>query len=362
MIKKYPFYLKTTVILLGLFLITYILYCLRPILVPLAFALLLSVLLNPLTALFERWGLKRVLAISLAILIALIAILAIGYFLFMEVRNFSNHWSVFKDKLDDLMSQLQHHARKDLGVTARKQNEYLTSLENSLKPVLATAMGSLMGVLGMLVLLPVYSFLFLFYKKLILNFLYEIFADSDEQLVGSVLTETKGAIQHYMFGLVLEAAVVSILNSVALFIIGVKYAVILGVLGALLNVLPFIGGIIAVLLPMLVAIVTGEGFQTQLWIVIAYLIIQFIDNHFLMPYIVASKVRINALVSIVAVLLGAALWGISGMFLSIPVIGVLKIIFDRLPEMKPWGRLIGVEVSARRPLKALLRKTRKQTG
>ena len=93
------------------------------------------------------------------------------------------------------------------------------------------------------------------------------------------------------------------------------------------------------LLPILIATITKDGFQTELWVIISYMIIQFIDNHFLVSYIVASKVRINAL-SIVIVLLGGALWGISGMFLSIPFIGVMKIIFDRLPEMKPWGMLL----------------------
>jgi predicted PurR-regulated permease PerM len=83
-------------------------------------------------------------------------------------------------------------------------------------------------------------------------------------------------------------------------------------------------------------------------IIIAYVIIQFIDNHFLIPYIVSSKVKINALISIIIVLLGGALWGISGMFLSIPFIGILKIIFDRVPELKPWGRLLGDEIPTRR--------------
>jgi AI-2 transport protein TqsA len=102
------------------------------------------------------------------------------------------------------------------------------------------------------------------------------------------------------------------------------------------------------LFPILVATITKDGFHTQLWIIISYMTIQFIDNHFLVPYIVASRVRINALVSIVIVLMGGALWGISGMFLSIPFIGVLKIIFDRLPEMKPWGLLIGMEIPTKR--------------
>jgi predicted PurR-regulated permease PerM len=150
-----------------------------------------------------------------------------------------------------------------------------------------------------------------------------------------------------MFGLLIEGLIVATLNSIALLLLGVQYAILLGVLGAVLNVLPFIGGIIAVLLPILIATITRDGFQTQLFIIIAYLVIQFVDNHFLVPYIVSSKVKINALISIVIVLMGGALWGISGMFLSIPFIGVLKIIFDRIPEMKPWGKLLGDEVPVR---------------
>jgi len=115
-------------------------------------------------------------------------------------------------------------------------------------------------------------------------------------------------------------------------------------LGAILNVLPFIGGILSVLLPLIIATITKDGFSTQVWIVLSYLAIQFIDNHFLVPYIVSSKVKINALISIIIVLLGGAVWGIAGMFLSIPFMGVLKIIFDRIPDLKPWGKLLGDEV------------------
>jgi len=208
-------------------------------------------------------------------------------------------------------------------------------------------MGSAAGVLSMMLLLPVYAFLFLYYKVLLTTFLYEIFAEENAKEVGAVLTQTEGAVQSYMVGLLLEALIVATLNSVALFILGVDYAILLGVLGALLNVLPFIGGILAVLLPILIATVTKDGFHTQLWIVVAYIVIQFIDNHFLVPYIVSSKVKINALISLVIVFMGGMLWGISGMFLSIPFIGVLKIIFDRIPEMKPWGRLLGTEVPTR---------------
>jgi predicted PurR-regulated permease PerM len=352
MLNKYPFYMKATYILLGMVLLVFVLSNLRDILVPLSFALLLSILLNPLTGLLEKWHFPRVLAITVSILLAMILILGVTYFLFLEIRSFSSELPAFKEKFGELLNRLQHWARHDIGIATKKQNEYLNEAENGLKPALATAMGTVMGAIAMFFLLPVYTFLFLFYKKLILAFLYQLFEKAEEKEISVVLTQTKGAIQSYMYGLLLEAMIVATLNTCALLILGVQYAVLLGILGALLNILPFIGGILAVLFPILIATATKDGFQTQLWIMIAYIIIQFVDNHFLVPYIVASKVKINALISIVVVLLGGSLWGISGMFLSIPFIGVLKIIFDRLPELKPWGMLIGIEVPTKRKFKS----------
>jgi predicted PurR-regulated permease PerM len=116
------------------------------------------------------------------------------------------------------------------------------------------------------------------------------------------------------------------------------------VIGGILNILPYIGGIVATALPVLMVTITREGFTTQLLVIGAYLVIQFIDNNILVPRIVSKKVQINALISIVVVLLGGLLWGIPGMFLAIPFIGVLKIVFDRVEDLRPWGRLLGDEI------------------
>jgi predicted PurR-regulated permease PerM len=242
------------------------------------------------------------------------------------------------------VSKLQQDlARK---IPLEKQNQYIAEAKAGINPLIARTLGSVVGTLTTAFLLPVYTFLLLYYKNLILNFLYEIFAKENEEEVRVVLKQTRGAIQSYMYGLLIEGLIVASLNAIALLILGVPYAILLGVLGAILNVLPFFGGILAALLPIVVATIVKDGFSTQIWIAICYVVIQFTDNHFLIPYIVSAKVRINALISIVAVLLGAAVWGLSGMFLSIPLIGVLKIIFDRIPEMKPWGRLLGDETPA----------------
>ncbi|MHA4812356.1 AI-2E family transporter [Flavitalea flava] len=362
MLKKYPFYLRSTVILFGLMLFSYTLYCLREIFIPLCFALFLAMLLNPLTNRLERWKIPKVSAIILSLVIAAIVILGIGYFLGMQMASFTDQFPLLQKKGTQLLSHLQQNVNKDMGISIQKQNQYINEAETSLKPLIGQTLGTVLGTLSMIFLLPVYTFLFLYYKILIVNFLYEIFAEENEKEVSTVLVQARKAVQSYMFGLLLEGLIVATLNTIALMILGVKYAILLGVLGAILNMLPFIGGIIAVILPVIIATVTKDGFHTQLGIIIAYIVIQFVDNHFLVPYIVSSKVKINALISIVSVLLGGAVWGISGMFLSIPFIGVLKIVFDRIPELKPWGKLLGDEVPTRHRGQLKMLKRRKPSG
>ena len=244
-----------------------------------------------------------------------------------------------------------------------KQKKAIDDALNSSKAFVGSALGGLVGTIGLIFLVPIYVFLLLLYKKLILNFFHEVFAEENSAKVSDVLTETKSAIQSYMVGLLLEALVVAVMNTAALLILGVQYAVLLGVLGALLNMLPYIGGIIAIALPILIATVTKDGFTTQLLILGAYILIQFIDNNFLVPFLVSSRVKINAFFSLVIVLLGGALWGVAGMFLSIPFLAILKIIFDRLPEMKPWGKLLGDSVPTRHKGEIwMMRKKRKEAS
>jgi predicted PurR-regulated permease PerM len=345
---KYPFFIRATVILFGLVLISFALANLRGILIPFSFSLFLAVLLNPLMERLLHWRLPRVAAIAVSLIVAILLIGGIWYFLAKQIMQFTDQLPLLEKKASELIMRLQDYLMQHWKIPVAKTNEYLADAKAAIKPLLGQLLGSMAGTMGTVFLLPIYTFLLLYYKNLILNFLYEIFAEQNAEEVSAVLRQVRGAIQSYMYGLLIEAAIVATLNTIALLILGVQYAVLMGVLGALLNVLPFFGGILAAALPIMVATITKEGYNTQIGIAIAYMIIQFTDNHFLIPYIVSAKVRINALLSVVAVLLGGAVWGLAGMFLSIPFIGVLKIVFDRIPEMQPWGRLLGDKVEARR--------------
>ena len=342
--KKYPFYFRATVTLFGIILFVYMLNILQSIMVPLAFALMIAILLNPFVNKLQQKKIPKIPAISIALLLTILLIAGLMVFISSQIVKFSENMPVLEQKFSELFRHLQLWLQENYSFSIYKQKQLLSEAGNSLKPLIGQTLGTVLGTVSVIVLLPIYIFLMLFYKTLILNFLYEVFAEKNSSNVGVVLAQTKGAIQSYMVGLLMEAIIVAALNSTALFILGVQYAILLGVIGAILNVLPYIGGIIAIALPILIATVTKEGYTTQIGILIAYSVIQFIDNNFLVPRIVSSKVKINALVSLIIVLLGGAVWGFAGMFLSIPFIAVLKIIFDRIDELKPWGKLLGDEV------------------
>lgn len=346
-IKQYPFYIKSTVVLLGLTLFCIALFTLKEILAPIAFSMIIAILLNPLVNKMQNKGINKVVAISLSLALAFILVAGILYFISSQVMNFGDNLPALKVKFNEHLGQLQQWLSSNFNVSVEKQRQALDEALNNSKALLGSAVGGLLGTIGLIVLIPIYVFLLLFYKTLIINFFHEVFAEENTVKVSEVLGETKSAIQSYMVGLLLEALVVAVLNSVALLLLGVEYAILLGVIGALLNMLPYIGGIIAIALPVIISAVTKDGFTTPLLIVGAYTLIQFIDNNFLVPFLVSSRVKINAFFSVVVVLLGGALWGVAGMFLSIPFVAIIKIIFDRLPEMKPWGKLLGDEVPTR---------------
>jgi len=347
-IKDHPFYIQSTAVLFGLILLVYALSTLTDILVPLAFAAFIAVLLNPVVNRLERYKISRALSIGIALLLTIIVVAAVFYFLSTQMVQFGESLPMLKQKMGVITHDLKLWIQDKIGTPIAKQDQMVKEALGNGQAMVGKTLGGLVGTIGIIFLLPVYIFFLLLYKQLILNFFYEVFAEENTAKVSEVLSETKLAIQSYIVGLLIEMVIVAAMNSTALLLLGVKYAILIGCIGAILNLIPYLGGIIAIALPILMATVTKDGFSTQLGVIIAYIVIQFIDNNILVPRIVSSKVQINALMSIIIVLLGNQLWGVSGMFLSIPFVAVLKIIFDRIDELKPWGKLLGDNIPTKK--------------
>ena len=342
---KLPVYLKISQIFLGIAVFFFILYIGQDIIIPLVFAIMIAILLNPVILFLCRMKVPRVLAILLSLVVTMLLITTIFYFFIQQISLFSESFPLFKQKFIGLFNEGEKWISKTFNVSKWKVDAWVAKtrqegMNNNGTVVITSTVSTLSSMLMTFIIMPVYVFMIIYYKPLLLEFIARLFPKNLHIVVVDILTETKGLIQSYLFGLLVEAALVAALNSIALLILGIEYAVLLGVIGALLNVIPYIGGVVAVALPMLLALATKQPIDA-LYVLIAYLIVQFIDNNFFVPKIVASKVKINALVSIIVVLVGNALWGVPGMFLSIPITAIVKVIFDRIGPLQPFGFLLG---------------------
>ena len=190
-------------------------------------------------------------------------------------------------------------------------------------------------------MVAIYTLLILLYRHMIKRFLFALFTKIHEPVVAEVLNGSKGIVQKYMLGLIIEMGIVAVLNSTILLFIGVKYAIFLGVFSAILNIIPYVGILLGVIFTVLVTLTTSSHLSDIVWIIVCFEVIHFLDANFLMPRIVGSKVKINALITILGVVIGGTLIGLPGIFLALPTIAILKIIFDRIDELKPWGMLLG---------------------
>jgi predicted PurR-regulated permease PerM len=182
---------------------------------------------------------------------------------------------------------------------------------------------------------------------MIKRFLVNVFKNDHKAKVNEVLRESRIIVQSYMVGLLIEMGIVAAINITGFLILGIKYAFFLGLLAAILNLIPYIGMLIASVFCMLVTLTTTTDISQVLYVLLVLIVVQFFDNNLIMPKIVGSKVKINALMTILGVLIGGAIAGVSGMFLSIPIVAILKVIFDRVEGLEPWGEILGDEITGK---------------
>jgi predicted PurR-regulated permease PerM len=360
---KLPFYAKGTIFFIGFFVVIAMLYIAQGIIVPLVFAIIIAILLQPVVTFFVRKRINRVVAIVITLFLTFLTIAAFGALLFSQASRFSESWPILVDKFTVILNQTIHWASGYFDINAHKIDEWITKTKGELISTSSAAIGQTLVTLGsgvvVLLLVPVYIFMILFYQPLLRDFIRRLFAESHQSKVSEIVTQTKTVIQRYLIGLVIEAVMVATLNSTALLILGIDYAILLGIIGALLNVIPYIGGLVAVALPMMVAVATKSTAWYALYVLAAYYFIQLIDNNYIVPKIVSSKVKINALFSIIVVIAGNALWGIPGMFLSIPLLAIVKLIFDHIEPLKPWGFLLGDTMPSILKIKPIFKKMKK---
>lgn len=330
--------------LLSMALIVATAYILQDLLILLSFALVLSLLLLPVSKFMEGKGLPRSLAISIAILLSFALISALLVIAVTQIMEFSSELPLFTKKAEKWISSFQTFISANFNISRRKQmvefsNELMALLKNS-GVIISTTFSTALHTITVVILVPVFTFFFLFYRDFFESFLQKVFPKTEVEVLTQVMEKTATVVQSYLVGLLVVMLIVAVVNSIGFWWIGVEYPIFFGFLTGVLLLVPYIGIWMGALLPILLSLVTlspSHALAVVAWVAV----VQFIEANFITPLVVGSKVSMNPMIAMLALLCGELLWGIPGLILALPLTAVMKVIFDSIPSLEPYGFLLG---------------------
>ncbi len=315
----------------------------RTFLVPLVFAALLAMLMAPLCRKLDK-KMSRGWSTLICVFLLFTGLLVMFGVLAGQVAAFSNDLPEFKKKAEEFVSQGQSWFEERFNISEERQKElvkeHLQSAGNTAGKYIGGLVGGVAAILTSMVLTLVYTFLLLYHKEKYTLFFLKIFSKEERSEVREVIDKVSDVSQKYLMGRVMSILILIVLYATGLLIVGVDYAILLAAVAGLLAFIPYVGTVAGGLFPVLMALVT-QDFQTALWAGAVIAGIQVVDNYFIEPYVVGGEVNLSALTTILAIIAGGMVWGAAGMILFIPLLGIAKIIFDHVAQLKPYGYLIG---------------------
>ncbi|MCJ8209330.1 AI-2E family transporter [Mucilaginibacter sp. RS28] len=340
-----PFYAKLSFTLVSLIAFGYLVIVGKELLDPMMFGFLFAILLLPLSNFFEsRLKLPRSASTFISILLMLALIGGIIYLVASQISGLMSDWPMLKKQIDESGRAVQIWVQNTFHVNIDSQMTYIHHTTDKIMSSGTTVVGqtvlSVSGLLLFFVFILIYTFLIMFYRRLLFQFVVKVFGKKHSSIVRSIAENIQSILRQYIIGLLLEMFVVACIACTVFWAIGIKYAALLGIITGLFNIIPYVGIFSALLLSTIITFATGF-ISKALFVAIAVICIHAVDANLLLPVIVGSKVRLNALITFIGIVVGEMLWGLSGMFLSIPFIAILKIIFDHIEDLKPWGYLLG---------------------
>ncbi|WP_103664971.1 AI-2E family transporter [Gracilimonas amylolytica] len=325
-------------------LVVYIMINAQFILLPLVWAAFIALLILPLTEKLEQIKFPRWLSIISVLILVTATLSIILYLLSLQVGGLLRDIPAVTGKLDIWFTDLQHLLEIRIGIS----HELLTrQASNSLSQIIQTGLNELSNslfsvfrLLTVISVIPLYIFFMLYYRDVFYRGSLQLFINYHDQTRWLFNKIIKVA-QQYLRGLMLVTLIVGVLFYVVLYVLNVKYAFFFAVFLAFFNLIPYIGVFISSLLVVLYSITTSDSMFYPVAILISLWVIQLIENNLITPYVVGSQVKINPLAALIAVFAGASIWGVSGMILFIPLVGVLKVVFDEFESLKPFGLFLG---------------------
>jgi predicted PurR-regulated permease PerM len=342
-----PITVRRSIELMGLFFLGWILIIGKSIIAPLLIAFFFSMMLLPVYRFLLKKKFPEVLAITVSILVLAVTLGLIIWFFSLQIGDLLGDLPVIQQNIKNHLATFSAWINKKTHFSPDEQLKFIDEQSNRLLSyagkMLGGVAGSFTSVIIFIGLLPIYVFLILFYKNVLLRFIFLWFPKASHTRVRDALSETEVIIKSYLIGLMIQITYMTLLVGGTLLLIGIKHAMLIGIIFAFLNLIPYVGALIGNIIGVLLTLASSPDLLPIFMVLGTIAFAQFLDNNILMPRIVGSKVKINALATIVGVLIAGKMAGIAGMFLSLPLIAVLKIIFDRTENLNQWGVLFGDE-------------------
>lgn len=321
-----------------------LLYLGKDVFIPLSFALLIACILYPICKWLEARKFSPVAAISLSMFILLLIAGAIASLLVWQIARFASEWNKLQLKLNETWQQLSHWLANTAHISLQEQQDWLSSVQsnygNEVLPLIKTTAGNLSIMVVLLILIPIIAALILFERKRLVGVLQNLLPFLPSEQLKAILNETITAYYQFIKGMLVVYLCVGILNSIGLLLLGVPHAILFGFIAAILTFIPYVGIMIGASLPILVSWITFDSIYYPLGVVAIFTFVQYLEANVIFPWAVSSKLNVNTLVTIVAILAGGVLWGSSGMILFVPFLGILKLISDRMPGWEPLSLLL----------------------
>lgn len=347
-ITTLPLYARVASVLISLSILLGIFYIGKGVVVPVLMALLFAILIRPISVFMQRkMRFSNVLASMITVLLFVIVILGVLTFISWQVGGFSKDWATIEKNITLHLANLQNFLKETFGFDENEQIEYLTNATSESKSTITGMVTnfilSFSDTIFNLFMIPIYIFLFLLYQNTFITFLARIVGEDNQEVLKKILYDIKTAVQSYLFGVLIQITAIAVLTAIGLTIVGVEHAILLGAITGLLGLIPYLGNVLAGLITIFATLTGSPDLSLIFQVLIVTTVVQLIDNNITVPLVVSSKVKINAFTSIIGIFIGGMLAGIAGMFLAIPILAILKVVFDNIPSLSPWGYLMGDE-------------------
>lgn len=337
---------KANTILFFCFLIIVGLYYGAAFFIPLAFAMFFAALVVPVSNFLEdKWGVGRIGSSFISTFIIFVGIGLIIFFLFRQLGIFLTDLIERKDEIARYISLTQKQITESTGFSIYQQEEILKErlgfFFEMLQTFISNFLAGLMGTLVNFLLVLIYVILLLINREKFMEFIMMYVPDEKRNKFKNILSETQKVAHKYLWGRLQVMFLLGIMYTITFYAYGLEHAGLLIIFGVIITIIPYIGPLLSGLLPILFMIIFGTSTLEIVSFTVIVIIIQLIESYVAEPLIIGSEVHQSPLFVIIAIIIGGALWGIAGMILFVPIFGILKILFDNHPDLKPVGFLMG---------------------